>query len=278
MAEKEFIKGKWSDKYEYVEIFRDDRSCRKRFKWREEEDIADEYYNHLQSLDNQLKTYHEQKRAADELEALRKAAEEENRIKIERPFPPPFPPTPRQVIDTEYQEWLQFKKATDPEFAKWKRQKEETARKNEEVRRRAAQEAEQKRIAEELARKNEEKELRRKKEDELRPYEADILAKKKLSCQLRVKVAKETYREDVMIRCARDSAISVFNALKQNPNLTPKVRNIISKKENPPVYNPPVNTYSPTNIPTQSEGFDVVGCLWMVIIVAFIITFGIHMS
>ena len=80
MAEKEFIEGTWSRKYEYVEIFRDDRSCRKRFKWREEEDLAEAYYNHLQSLDNQLKTYHEQKRAADEqkraadeLEAIRKA-------------------------------------------------------------------------------------------------------------------------------------------------------------------------------------------------------------
>lgn len=44
MAEKEFIEGTWSRKYEYVEIFRDDRSCRKRFKWREEEDLAEAYY------------------------------------------------------------------------------------------------------------------------------------------------------------------------------------------------------------------------------------------
>lgn len=277
MAEKEFIEGTWRRKYEYVEIFRDDRSCRKRFKWREEEDLAEAYYNHLQSLDNQLKTYHEQKRAADEqkraadeLEALRKATEEKNRIERERPFRPPFPPPPRQVLDPEYQEWLQFKKATDPEFAKWKREKEETARRLEEARRRAAREAEQKRIADELARKKKEDESRRKKEEELRPYEDDILAKKKLPCQLRVKVAKETYREDVMIRCARDSAISVFNALKQNPNLTPKVRTIIAKKENPPVYTPPVNNPSTTNISTPPADEDGIGCFGWFVIIAII--------
>lgn len=95
MAEKEFIKGTWSRKYEYVEIFRDDRSCRKRFKWREEEDLAEAYYNHLQSLDNQLKTYHEQKRAADEqkraadeLEALRKATEEKKQKRQRATFSP----------------------------------------------------------------------------------------------------------------------------------------------------------------------------------------------
>ncbi|MEE0922501.1 MAG: hypothetical protein U0L47_08425 [Paludibacteraceae bacterium] len=86
MARKEFIEGTWSRQYEYVEICRDDYSCRKKFKWREEEDLADAYYNHLQSLDDQANTFREQKRAADEqkraadeLEALRKATEEKNR-------------------------------------------------------------------------------------------------------------------------------------------------------------------------------------------------------
>ena len=144
------------------------------------------------------------------------------------------------------------------------------ARRMEEARRRAAREAEQKRIADELARKKKEEESRRKKEEELRPYEDNILAKKKLPCQLRVKVAKETYREDVMIRCARDSAISVFNALKQNPNLTPKVRTIIAKKENPPVYTPPVNNPSTTNISTPPADEDGIGCFGWFVIIAII--------
>lgn len=237
MAIKEYIEGTWSRKYEYVEICRDDYSCRRRFKWRDEEDLAEAYYNHLQSLDNQLKTYHEQKRAADEqkravdeLEALRKATEEKNRREKERPFRPPYP-SPRQALDPEYLEWLQFKKATDTEFAKWKREKEEAARKQEKARRRAVQEAEQKRIADELARKKKEDELRRIKEEELKPYEDDILAKKKLHCQLRVKVAKETFREEVMLQCVYDLETSVVDALMYNPNITDKVRKAIYEKK-----------------------------------------------
>lgn len=257
--------GGWlSNVYEddYI-VEKDDGSCYKTFTTYEEAKL---YQDYLQQQENQEKLVFEQKRTADETAALRKATEERNRIERERPFRPPFPPPPRQVLDPEYQEWLQFKKATDPEFAKWKREKEETARRLEDARRRAAREAEQKRIADELARKKKEDESRRKKEEELRPYEDDILAKKKLPCQLRVKVAKETYREDVMIRCAQDSAISVFNALKQNPNLTPKVRTIIAKKENPPVYTPPVNNPSTTNISTPPADEDGIGCFgWFVI-------------
>ncbi len=272
--------GGWlSNVYEDDNIVeKDDGSCYKTFTTYEEAKL---YQDYLQQQDNQEKLVFEQKRTADETAALRKATEERNRIGRERAFLPPFPPPPRQVIDPEYQEWLQFKKATDPEFAKWKREKEEAARRMEEARRRAAREAEQKRIADELARK--------KKEEELRPYEDDILAYKKLSCQLRVKVAKETYREDVMIRCARDSAISVFHALKQNPNLTPKVRTIIAEKENPPVYTPPVNNspttkkenspvYTPlvnnpstTTISTPPADQDGIGCFGWFVIFAIIV-------
>lgn len=261
--------GGWlSNVYEddYI-VEKDDGSCYKTFTTYEEAKL---YQDYLQQQENQEKLVFEQKRTADETAALRKATEERNRIERERAFRPPFPPPPRQVIDPEYQEWLQFKKATDPEFAKWKREKEETARRLEAARRRAAREAEQKRIADELARKKKEEESRRKKEEELRPYEDNILAKKKLPCQLRVKVAKETYREDVMIRCARDSAISVFNALKQNPNLTPKVRTIIAKKENPPVYTPPVNNPSTTNISTPPADEDGIGCFGWFVIIAII--------
>ena len=261
--------GGWlSNVYEddYI-VEKDDGSCYKTFTTYEEAKL---YQDYLQQQENQEKLVFEQKRTADETAALRKATEERNRIERERAFRPPFPPPPRQVIDPEYQEWLQFKKATDPEFAKWKREKEEAARRMEEARRRSAREAEQKRISDELARKKKEDESRRKKEEELRPYEDNILAKKKLPCQLRVKVAKETYREDVMIRCARDSAISVFNALKQNPNLTPKVRTIIAKKENPPVYTPPVNNPSTTNISTPSADEDGIGCFGWFVIIAII--------
>lgn len=223
--------GGWlSDVYEddYI-VEKDDGSCYKRFTTYKEAEL---YQAYLQQQENQEKLVFEQKRTADETAALRKATEEKNRIERERAFRPPFPPPPRQVIDPEYQEWLQFKKATDPEYLKWKIEKEAAARRQEEARRRAAQEAEQKRIAEELARKKKEAELRRIKEEELKPYENDILAKKKLPCQLRVKVAKETFREEVMLQCVYDSETSVVDALRYNPNITDKVRNAIyGKKE-----------------------------------------------
>lgn len=162
MAKKEFIEGTWSRQYEYVEICRDDNSCKKRFKWREEEDLAEEYYTHLQSLDDQANTYREQKRTADELEALRKATEEKNRRDKEQPFRPPFPQPTRQVLDPEYQEWLEFKKATDPEFLKWKQKKQEAQRKAEQERIRAEQE----RIKAEQERLKKEEEERKKREEE----------------------------------------------------------------------------------------------------------------
>ena len=127
------------------------------------------------------------------------------------------------------------KTMTTAEFGKmlhaWKREKEEAARRMEEARRRAAREAEQKRIADELARKKKEDELRRIKEEELKPYEDDILAKMKLPYQLCVKVAKETFREEVMLQCVDDEETSVVDALMYNPNITDKVRKAIYEKK-----------------------------------------------
>lgn len=146
------------------------------------------------------------------------------------------------------------------------------------VKRKAEEErirAEQARIKAEQERQKKAAEERKKKEEELRPYEEDILNKKKVSCLLRIKVAKETCREEVMLRCVRDSAVSVFNALKQNPNLTYKVREAIQKKE----YQPPIPaqtsrplTPSPTPSEPESGGS---GCLWFIIVlcvIGFIIT------
>ena len=143
---------------------------------------------------------------------------------------------------------------------------QEAKRKAEEERIRA----EQARIKAEQERQKKAEEERRKKEAELRPYEEDILNKKKVPCHLRVKVAKETYREEVMLRCVRDSAVSVFNALKLNPNLTYKVREAIQKKE----YQPPMPaqtstplTPSPTPSEPESGGS---GCFWFIVMLCII--------
>lgn len=110
---------------------------------------------------------------------------------------------------------------------------------------------------------------------DLSAYEGAILSKNKVPHKIRIRVAKETCKEAVMLRCVRNSAVSVFNALKQNPNLTYKVREAIQKKE----YQPPTPaqtstplTPSPTPSEPESGGS---GCLWFIIVlcvIGFIIT------
>lgn len=181
-----------------------------------------------------------------------------------------FPSTPPFSDNTAYYKTAQFISKSQSHYFETVTlpAEQEAKRKAEEDRIRAEQEAEKKRIAEEKERKKKAAEERKKKEEELRPYEEDILNKKLVPCQLRIKVAKETYREEVMLRCVRDSAVSVFNALKQNPNLTYKVRDAIQKKE----YHPPIPTTTSTPSEPESGGS---GCLWFIIVlgvVGFLIT------
>lgn len=262
------IGGFLSNTYEddYI-VEKNDGTEYKKFETYEEAKL---YKDYLEQIENQEKLLQQQKRAADELEALRKATEEKNRRERERPFRPPFPQPTKQVLDPEYLEWLNFKKATDPEFIKWRKQEEEKKRKNEQERIRAEQE----RIKAEQERQKKAEEERKKKEEELRPYEEDILNKKKVLCALRVKVAKETYREEVMLRCVRDSAVSVFNALKQNPNLTYKVREAIQKKEHQPSLLTPTSV-TPTSSTSSEPESSGSGCLWFIIllcVIGFVIT------
>lgn len=110
---------------------------------------------------------------------------------------------------------------------------------------------------------------------DLSAYEGAILSKNKVPHKIRIRVAKETCKEAVMLRSVRDSAVSVFNALKQNPNLTYKVREAIQKKE----YQPPIPTSTstpstPSPIPSESKSSSS-GCLWFIIVlcvIGFIIT------
>lgn len=188
-----------------------------------------------------------------------------------------FPSTPPFSDNTAYYKTAQFISKSQSHYFETVTlpAEQEAKRKAEEERRRAAQEAEQKRVAAEQERQMKAAEERKKKEEELKPHEEDILNKKLVPCQLRVKVAKETYREEVMLRCVRDPAVSVFNALKQNPNLTYKVREAIQKKE----YQPPIPTSTstpstPSPIPSESKSSGS-GCLWFIIVlcvIGFIIT------
>lgn len=105
---------------------------------------------------------------------------------------------------------------------------------------------------------------------DLSAYEGAILSKNKVPHKIRIRVAKETCKEAVMLRCVRDPAVSVFNALKQNPNLTYKVREAIQKKE----YQPPLPTLTPipsTPSPTSSEPeSSSSGCFWFIVMLCII--------
>ena len=108
------------------------------------------------------------------------------------------------------------------------RAEQEAKRKAEEERLKVEQEY-RKKEAEERLRKA--KEERKKKEAELKPYEECILNEKTISHEDLLKVANETFREEVMLQCMRSSDISVIQALLFNHNITGKIRSAIYAKQ-----------------------------------------------
>lgn len=255
MAQKDYIEN-WRGQADYIEIYRDDYSCRRRFKYREEEEEAQQYFNYLQSLDNQQQSLEKQKEIAEQLKRQNDLVE--RNITTHNPsqdqknngsFPPQGPNFSKPsvtnlVLDPEYKEWLQFKKESDPQFREWKRQKDAEKERIRAEQERFRIEAERKRIQErekaeaerkraEAERKREEEAIKREKEKELKPLEDSILSNKKLPISIRIKVASETYREDVMLRCLKykTGALGFVDALKQNPHITDRVRIELAKKE-----------------------------------------------
>ena len=110
---------------EYV-VQRDDGSCYKRFKNYSE---ARDYYNYLQQFDDQRKSVKQNDKIIANQKRLLEMQAQNNRM-------PNRPIVTRQVLDPEYQEWLQFKKETDPAYLKWgkkvEREAAERARKQKE--------------------------------------------------------------------------------------------------------------------------------------------------
>lgn len=92
----------------YVDIFRDNYTCRRRFKYREEEDEAEAYFNYLQSLDNQEISIKNQEEIAAQLKRQNDLTEQQLKKQelsknqdCHRPVMPP--------IDPEYWEWKKEK-------------------------------------------------------------------------------------------------------------------------------------------------------------------------
>lgn len=104
---------------------------------------------------------------------------------------------------------------------------------------------------------------------ELKPIEDAILKKEKLPIGERIKVAKLTSREVVMLKCVADSAKTVREAVKQNPNVTAKVLTEIRKREVPVIPPKPVPTTSQTTQSTE-EVDNGYGCLWFIILIAIV--------
>jgi hypothetical protein len=115
---------------------------------------------------------------------------------------------------------------------------------------------------------------------ELIPIEDALLNKEKLPLKDRVKVAKNTYRENVMMKCANDSAKTVREALKLNPNITDKVLAEIKKREThiAPQGSIPTANYATRPI-DNTDNDNGRGCLLIFIlinIVGAIVYFATH--
>lgn len=96
------------DEYYYI-VETDSGTDRKRF---DNEEEARTYYRHLQQLDDQH-------RAVEQIESLQRSCNRTNKV--------------IQILDPEYEEWLRFKKETDPAFIKWKKEKELKEQKKKEL-------------------------------------------------------------------------------------------------------------------------------------------------
>lgn len=114
---------------------------------------AEAYFHEVQQLDNQKRIISQNQEIINS-----------QRINSQRV--PRFPQPSGQILDPEYREWLQFKKETDPEFKKWKRQKELEEARIRVEQERARQEAERKREQERIERERIESERRRRQEEE----------------------------------------------------------------------------------------------------------------
>lgn len=130
---------------------------------------------------------------------------------------------------------------------------------------------------------NAEKERQRKIEEEqkrqeiainkhkakLKPLEDAILRREKLPVKDRVNVAKETYREEVMLRCLRDNAITVRRAVKENPNVTTKVMTEINKMEYSKTR--PKTTINVQNSSSSKQSDSGCGCFGVLVLIGIII-------
>lgn len=178
------------------------------------------------------------------------------------PSPPPLPNNTNYFNNARFisrDHSRHFETVTIP-------QEREIARKAEEERLRLEREQKKK---EADKRKEREASISRHKA-ELAPIEEAMLKREKQSLQIRVKIAKETYREEVMLRCAKDSAKTVRDAVKQNPNVSSRVLAEVNKREasSPAQKQSHTGNYS-TTPSNQTDNDDDCrrGCIWGILLI-----------
>lgn len=247
MAKKDFIED-WRGRIEYVDVYRDNYSCRKRFKYHEEEAEIDAYFNHLQFLDNQEVSIQKQNQIAEQLKRQNDLSEQQLKAQNHlnhQTFPRPIP-LPTQKLDPEYEEWLRYKKATDPEFKKWKAEEaRKKAEQQAEIRRQQAvkEEAERKRreeerkIIEEEMRRYEEKKEKEEKErkekilSEIKPFESQIINGEDVSLDVKSKVARYTINQAVIDILKETDIERILRKLRENEFLNFDDEAYIKKKQ-----------------------------------------------
>ena len=274
MANKEFIEG-WLGRYDYVDVYRDNGSSRRRFKYREEEDDADAYYNYLQSLDNeeisikkQEEIFEQLKRQNDSNQNKNNAHESYSNQRFQKPNV--------SSVDPDLKEWIQFQKETSLEYKKWKKEKEAEA---ERIRKQQEEEAEiQRKSFEFQERKRKEQEIERKKrqEEELKknqriiePLVSSLLQRKKLSWEQRCQIAKYTNNKSAIKKLKYDNSVKVLDALLTNPYLdSATIQHIHNRKKDKIASK---NAYQTIREESREESREDSGCLKPLITIVLIL-------
>lgn len=230
MARRDYEDHLLSD--DVIIVSKDDGTKTRRFTDSEE---ADAYYEYLKREEvqdsiakNQAAAVAQNKEIIANQQRLIEAQERNNRMP-QRPF---YPQPPRQIIDREYQEWLQFKKETDPEYQRWKRNKaaEEARKRQEEAAREAKLQAEREQRERERQKQLQlEKERQERKiQEEIHPAEENLINGKPVTDRL--KVAMYTKNQQVIDIFKKSSSQEILNALSRNPSVNAADISLIQKR------------------------------------------------
>lgn len=245
---------------------------------------ADDYYDVLRHEElqeeasrAQIKTVEQNKQILENQQKLIEAQKQNTHI----PQSPTFPQPTRQILDSEYMEWLQYKKETDPLFVQWKNKKLEKQRRIEQQLREDSikRNYERQRELERLRREEE----RQKKEEERQIQEKCKELDDKLLGHIRITkndkkyIATNTSNQAVIkyLREKSASNLEILSCLYLNHNLTEKDRNNIGKRieilyENKRVQEEMEEAEKVADAKTISHAWIIISIIAAIIIITFV--------